>query len=185
MEIELTEAGLSLEDCKKQGITLDIVCEDDKYLPEYANPTDACMDLKVKVNNTEKKKRTVRDDMDVSYTDTQTSLWIMPNESRVFDSGIQVSVPKDYVMMVFPRSSTGFKLHCMLANTTGIIDALFFDIIKVKLYNYGSEPVEITDGQRVAQFMIIPRPYIYLNRVKDDDAFRKGDRGGGIGSTGK
>lgn len=28
---------------------LDIVCNDTKYLPIYANDTDACMDLKVKI----------------------------------------------------------------------------------------------------------------------------------------
>lgn len=41
------------------------------------------------------------------------------------------------------------------------------------------------DSQRISQFMIIPRPKIELNLVKDDILFRNNDRGGGVGSTGK
>ena len=31
-------------------INLKIVCDDKKYIPAYANETDACMDLKVKID---------------------------------------------------------------------------------------------------------------------------------------
>ena len=53
------------------------------------------------------------------------------------------------------------------------------------LYNYGENAVTLEDGQRIAQFMIIPRPKLELVQVEDDERFREGDRGGGIGSTGK
>ena len=51
--------------------------------------------------------------------------------------------------------------------------------------NFGNEPVILVDGQRLAQFMVIPRPKINLVRVEDNEEFRQNDRGGGIGSTGK
>lgn len=172
-------------------VQLKIVCEDKKYLPSYANETDACMDLKVKIDfGADEALRCVKDENLQEYggvfSDTHYSMWIMPNEARTFNTGIKVVIPENYVMMIFPRSSTGFKLNCMLANTTGIIDSGYRDEILVKLYNYGDYPVNIKDGDRVAQFMIIPRPKINLIRVLDnDDDFLKGDRGGGIGSTGK
>jgi dUTP pyrophosphatase len=72
----------------------------------------------------------------------------------------------------------------MLANTTGVIDAGYRDEIKLALYNFGHETIELKDGQRIAQFVIIPRPKLNLINVKDDESFRKGDRGGGIGSSG-
>lgn len=147
---------------------LDIVCEDDKYLPSYANSTDACMDLKLKIQEEE--------------TD---SCFLKPNETKVFSTGIKVSVPEDHIMLIYPRSSTGFKLNCMLTNTTGIIDAGYRDEVKLAITNFGSETVCLKDAQRIAQFMIIPRPYITLNLVKDDEQFRNGDRGGGVGSTGE
>lgn len=87
-------------------------------------------------------------------------------------------------MLIFPRSSTGIKLNCMLANTTGVVDAGYRDEIKIAITNFGKETVCLKDAQRVAQFMIIPRPKINLNIVEDNDDFRNGDRGGGIGSTG-
>lgn len=143
-----------------------IVCEDEKYMPSYANPMDACMDLKVKVNST-------------------VGRVITPNTTVTLGTGIKVAIPEDHVMLVFPRSSTGFKLRCMLANTTGIIDSGYRDEIKLAIHNFGDYSVCLEDGQRVAQFMIIPRPKLNLIEVKDDDKFRNGDRGGGIGSTGK
>lgn len=144
-------------------IDLKIVCEDDKYMPVYANDTDACMDLKVKVSN--------------GY------MTLPSNETVVLETGIKVSVPEDYVMLLYPRSSTGLKLNCMLANTTGIIDSGFRDTIKLCLYNFGKEEIYIQDGQRIAQFMIIPRPKINLVQIEDNEEFRNGDRGGGFGST--
>lgn len=145
---------------------LDIVCNDKKYLPTYANDTDACMDLKVKIEG-------------------QKTYFLEPSKTKVFGTGIQVSIPKDHVMLIFPRSSTGIKLHCMLTNTTGVIDTGYRDEIKMALTNFGDETIKLDDGLRIAQFMIIPRPKIELNLVKDDILFRNNDRGGGVGSTGK
>ena len=145
---------------------LDIVCNDEKYLPTYANDTDACMDLKAKIKE-------------------GTYCFLKSGETMVFRTGIQVAIPKDYVMLIFPRSSTGIKLHCMLTNTTGVIDTGYRDEIKMALTNFGNQTLKLEDGQRIAQFMIIPRPKIELNLVKDDILFRNNDRGGGVGSTGK
>lgn len=144
-------------------LDLKIVCEDQKYMPEYATEFDACMDLKIKLNS---------------------KGVLFPNEKVVLETGIQVAVPEDHVMLLYPRSSTGIKLNCMLCNTTGVIDAGYRDVVKLALYNYGDLPIELEDGQRVAQFMVIPRPKINLIQVEDDDNFRNNDRGGGIGSTG-
>ena len=73
----------------------------------------------------------------------------------------------------------------MLTNTTGVIDTGYRDEIKMALTNFGNQTLKLEDGQRIAQFMIIPRPKIELNLVKDDILFRNNDRGGGVGSTGK
>lgn len=142
-------------------IDVKIVCENEKYMPEYATEFDACMDLKACGD----------------YT-------VNPKSTKIIDTGIKFSVPKGYVMQMFVRSSVGIKHGCNLANSVGIIDSGFRQTLKVALYNRTNEPVEIKDGQRVAQFMVIPRPKINLVQVQDDEKFREGDRGGGIGSTG-
>ena len=150
---------------------LKIVCDDEKYLPTYANDTDACMDLKVKI------------DEDNENNDERVA-FVMPKETKVFGTGVKVSIPLEHAMLIFPRSSTGIKLHCMLSNTTGVIDSGYRDEIRMAVTNFGNETVCLQDGQRLAQFMIIPRPKIELEIVHDNEEFRQGDRLGGIGSTG-
>lgn len=160
-------------------INLKIVCDDKKYIPAYANKTDACMDLKVKID-VEKNK-----DKCAGYSNNQErTAFLLPNENKVFGTGVKVSIPEGYVMLVYPRSSTGIKLHCMLSNTTGVIDAGYRDEIKLAITNFGDKTVCLSDGQRVAQFLIIPRPQVNLIEVKDNENFRQNDRGGGVGSTG-
>ena len=149
---------------------LKMVVDDEKYNPTYANDTDACMDLKVKI------------DEDNENNDERVA-FIMPKETKVFGTGVKVSIPLEHVMLIFPRSSTGIKLHCMLSNTTGVIDSGYRDEIRMAVTNFGNETVCLQDGQRLAQFMIIPRPKLELEFVEDNEDFRENDRGGGIGSS--
>ena len=151
---------------------LKMVVEDEKYKPTYANNTDACMDLKVKIDED-------------NENNNERVAFIMPNETKVFGTGVKVSIPLEHVMLIFPRSSTGIKLHCMLSNTTGVIDSGYRDEIRMAVTNFGNETVCLQDGQRLAQFMIIPRPKLELEFVEDNEDFRQNDRGGGIGSSGE
>ena len=151
---------------------LKMVVDDEKYKPTYANDTDACMDLKVKI------------DEDNENNDERVA-FIMPKETKVFGTGVKVSIPLEHVMLIFPRSSTGIKLHCMLSNTTSVIDSGYRDEIKMAVTNFGNETVCLQDGQRLAQFMIIPRPKLELEFVEDNEEFRENDRCGGIGSSGR
>lgn len=134
----------------------------DEFKPVYANETDACMDLK-----------------------STQDVVIKPGEVCIIDSGVQIAVPEDYVLLMYVRSSTGIKKHLMLANGTGVVDTGFRESIKMALYNFGKEEQEIKIGDRICQFLILPRPKLELNQVEDNEEFRNGDRGGGIGSTGK
>ena len=133
----------------------------DEFKPVYANETDACMDLK-----------------------STQDVVIKPGEVCIIDSGVQIAVPEDYVLLMYVRSSTGIKKHLMLANGTGVVDTGFRESIKMALYNFGKEEQEIKIGDRICQFLILPRPKLELNQVEDNEEFRNGDRGGGIGSTG-
>ena len=136
-------------------INLKIVCDDKKYIPAYANETDACMDLKVKID-VEKNE-----DKWAGYSNNQErTAFLLPNENKVFGTGIKVAIPEGYVMKVYVRSSTGIKKNLVLANGTGIIDAGYRDEIIMALHNIGSEPVMINDGDRICQFIILPFPSI-------------------------
>jgi len=166
---------------------LKIVAED-KYKPQYANDTDACMDLKARVQlqPEEMKSRGYScKGMTQECIDRENSLYILPGEVRKIPSGVQAAIPEGYVMKMYVRSSTGIKKNLMLANGTGIIDAGYRDEIIMALYNFGREPVRVEDGDRICQFVLLPFPKVEIEQVADNDEFRHGDRGGGIGSTGQ
>ena len=154
---------------------------DEKYRPQYANETDACMDLKAKIE----ENIVYRSNGEIDMAKTiYNRIFIQPGETVKVHSGVQVAIPEGYVMKVYVRSSTGIKKNLVLANGTGIIDAGYRDEIIMALHNIGSEPVMINDGDRICQFIILPFPKIEPEFVSDDENFRQGDRGGGIGSTG-
>lgn len=145
-------------------LDLKIICEDEKYMPSYANEFDACMDLRVKI--------------------PAGVATIFPGQKKIFGTGLKVAVPRGYAMFVFARSSTGVMLHCLLSNSVGVIDSGYKGEIHLDLYNFGDKPIELIDGQRVAQFLLAPRPKINLIPEIDSDDFYKNDRGGGLGSSG-
>ena len=154
---------------------------EEKYRPQYANETDACMDLKAKIE--ENIVYRSNGEIDMQKT-TYNSIFIKPGETVKVHSGVQAAIPEGYVMKMYVRSSTGIKKNLVLANGTGIIDSGYRDEIIMALHNIGSEPVMINDGDRICQFIILPFPKIEPEFVSDDENFRQGDRGGGIGSTG-
>lgn len=155
---------------------------EEKYRPKYANETDACMDLKAKITKNIVYRSNGEIDMDKSTLGD--TIFIQPGETVKIDSGVQAAVPVGQVMEMRVRSSIGIKKNLCLANGTGIIDAGYRDNIIMALHNFGKEPVAIQDGDRVCQFLIRPFEKIEPQYVEDDEDFRNGDRGGGIGSTG-
>ena len=150
---------------------------EEKYRPQYANDTDACMDLKAKIE----ENIVYRSNGEITIFNR---IFIQPGETVKVHSGVRAAIPEGYVMKMYVRSSTGIKKNLVLANGTGIIDAGYRDEIIMALHNIGSEPVMINDGDRICQFIILPFPKIEPEFVSDDENFRQGDRGGGIGSTG-
>jgi dUTP pyrophosphatase len=81
-----------------------------------------------------------------------------------------------------PRSGLALKQGLTVVNAPGTIDSDYRGEIKVLLINLGQEPVEITDGMRIAQMVLasVLRPEITHSDKLDDT-----ERGaGGFGSTG-
>ena len=109
---------------------------------------------------------------------------IYPGDSVIIKTGIKARMPKDVVLMLYPRSSLGFK-GIKLANTTGIIDSSYYNNekneghIMVNLVNESGKPVYINKGDKFCQGLFIT----YL--TTEDDVPVNQKRIGGIGSSGK
>ena len=108
---------------------------------------------------------------------------IKPGEIVLINTGLKVQIPKDEVLLVFPRSSLGIKRSLTLANNVGVIDADYFDNpnnevhIMMPLLNFGKEVVTLEKGERVAQGIFIK----YFKT--DDDIEEENERFGGFGSS--
>ena len=88
-----------------------------------------------------------------------------------------------WVLLLFPRSSMGFRHQLRLANTTGVIDSDYYHAdneghILVRVVNGGDHPMTISRGERFGQGVFLP-----YGLAEEQDAPDK--RRGGFGSTGR
>lgn len=124
-------------------------------IPTYATQGDAGMDLYV---------------AGVEYID----------EDHVrYKFGIALEIPEGYVGMVFPRSSI-YKQKQILTNCVGILDSGYRgEVMAVML---GTSSSSYTLGDRAAQLIIMPYPYIEFEEAEELSITERGV--GGYGSTG-
>ncbi|MBO5869144.1 MAG: deoxyuridine 5'-triphosphate nucleotidohydrolase [Clostridia bacterium] len=102
-------------------------------------------------------------------------------EEIVIDTGIRARIEDGWVLVILPRSGSGFKFGVRLANTAGVIDSDYFNAdneghIKIKLVA-GSKPYSVKKGDAFAQGIFLPYG------ITEDDETRE-ERHGGFGSTG-
>lgn len=136
---------------------------DDAVIPSYAKPGDAGLDL----------------------TATEVSMDI--NGNLVYSTGLAFGIPEGYVGLLFPRSSV-CKKKLSLANSVGVIDSGYRGEVKV-VFRTGVSEYGILQpdtvykaGERVAQLIILPLPYITLVEEKELPETERGM--GGFGSSG-
>lgn len=126
-------------------------------LPSYSKPGDAGMDLTA-----------------------ISEEWNEDNSQVTYDTGLAIEIPKNYVGLLFPRSSVS-KTSLSLANNVGVIDSGYRGPIKLK-FRYLEEGNVYEVGSRVGQLIILPYPQIEFEEVKELPETDRGE--GGFGSTG-
>ena len=98
-------------------------------------------------------------------------------------TGIRAEMEPGWVLMLFPRSSLGFRYALRLSNTVGVIDSDYAFAeneghIMVKLRNPLDVPVTISRGDRFCQGVFLP-----YGTAEEAGSVTAG-RTGGMGSTG-
>lgn len=106
---------------------------------------------------------------------------LQPGESRTIPTGIRVRMEPGWVLLLFPRSSLGFKYELRLSNTVGVIDSDYWYAdneghIMIRVHNSGSKPVAIAKGDRFCQGVFLPYGVADEEKVTET-------RRGGFGST--
>ncbi len=129
-------------------------------LPAYAHEGDAGMDL---------------------YAAADVTL--QPFERALVPTGIAVAIPEGFAGFVQPRSGLAIKRGLSLVNTPGLIDSHYRGEIKLIAINLDpTQPLRISRGEKVAQFVIQAVERAVLTEVDELDATARGE--GGFGSTG-
>lgn len=114
---------------------------------------------------------------------TLTDFTINPNEIKLIPTGIKADMNDKEVLMIYIRSSLGFKFNIRMCNGTGIIDKDYYNNkdneghIFVKLQNEGNTPKKFKKGENIVQG-------IFLNYLTVDNEIEiTKERVGGVGST--
>ena len=110
-------------------------------------------------------------------------LVLKPGEIKKVPTGIKAEMNNDEVLMIYIRSSLGFKYNLRLCNQTGIIDSDYYNNenneghIFIAIQNEGKETITLKANDRFVQGIFIK----YLTVDNEKEIIN--NRTGGIGST--
>lgn len=108
---------------------------------------------------------------------------LKPGEIKKVPTAIKASMNSDEVLMIYIRSSLGFKYNMRMCNQTGIIDSDYYNNkdneghIFIAIQNEGQETVNLKANERFAQGIFMK----YLTTDNEEEI--TSTRTGGIGST--
>lgn len=144
-----------------ERIKVKIINESGHDLPAYETPSSAGMDVRAKLDS---------------------PLTLQPMQRALIPTGLRIQLPHGYECQVRPRSGLALKHGISLVNTPGTIDADYRGEIGIIAINLSDTPYTISDGERIAQFVIKEYVRAEWQPVSTLDHTERGD--GGFGHTG-
>ena len=108
---------------------------------------------------------------------------VPPGQIRLIGTGLVIGVPDGHFLAILARSSTPLKRGLVVANGVGVIDADYCgpnDEVKVQVLNVTPGTVTVTQGDRIAQAIVLAAPRVDFEEVQTTAPSR-----GGFGSTGR
>lgn len=111
---------------------------------------------------------------------------IPPSMTRLIPTGIVAVTEPPYSILVASRSGLAKDRSVFVLNSPGVIDPDYRGEIKILLHNSGGENQWISDGDRIAQLILVPIPIPEVVESKVDLRSLMTIRGdNGFGSTGR
>ena len=158
-------------------------------LPEYTEEWDAGCDVRVDFSRiTSDEPLKTKGDCQFLFENEVNplkSFILEPRSRAIIPTGLFVCIPKGYEIQVRPISGLSFKVGLTLINSPGTIDARYRDEVGLLVVNNGSEPVVITDGERIGQLVLKRVEFInWIVKRSVKEFSDQSDRGGGTGHSG-
>ena len=108
---------------------------------------------------------------------------IPPHTTAKIGTGLSIAVPNGYFGAIFARSGLASKSGLRPANCVGVADSDYRGEYIVALHNDSDEMRTVSDGERIAQLVVMP--FLEVDFVETDSLSQTNRGDGGFGSTGK
>jgi deoxyuridine 5'-triphosphate nucleotidohydrolase len=102
---------------------------------------------------------------------------MIPGERHLFGTGLKVAIPTGYAGLILPRSGLALRKGVTVLNAPGLIDPDYRGEVGVLLINHGDEPVEIVQGERIAQLVVAKEEDVLFALTRLDTTKRGGTNG--------
>ena len=107
---------------------------------------------------------------------------IPPQTSVMIGTGLAIALPEGWFGALFARSGLAAKQGLRPANCVGVCDSDYRGEYKVPLYNDSDETRTVTQGERIAQLILLPCQTLEFEETETLPDTQRGS--GGFGSTG-
>jgi dUTP pyrophosphatase len=157
-----------------------------RQMPEFIDPP-VMPPIQIKVYSESKHGLPAYETSGASGMDLRANenVKIYPHETTTVGTGLYIEMAPALEMQIRPRSGLSLKTKLRVANAPGTIDSCYRGEIRVILENTGNDLIEIKDGDRIAQAVIVPVLKCAWKQVETKESLSATDRGeGGFGSTG-
>lgn len=146
---------------QEMSIEVNIINNSKHPLPAYETAGSAGMDIRANIGEV---------------------ISLKPFERLAVPTGLFIELSQGYEAQIRPRSGLSLKTGLSIPNSPGTIDSDYRGEIKVIVANLSNEPIEIKDGDRIAQMVIAKYERAEWKEVKNLEETERGS--GGFGSTG-
>ncbi len=164
---------------------------EDVMTPEYQTFGSVCFDLRAYIPA--KSKVLYYDKFNSPMTLSRGAipgvipdLSILPGQRFLIPTGLKFDIPHGYHLKIYLRSSVGMKKGLIIPNGLGVIDTDYTGEVIIGVYNPTHSAIRLEHQERIAQVEICKsHNWDVLTEQTDIEPELRGNRIGGIGSTGK
>ena len=108
---------------------------------------------------------------------------ILPHRSVLIGTGLSFAIPEGWFGAVFARSGLAAREGLRPANCVGVVDSDYRGEVMVALHNDTDDRKVVSDGERIAQLVVMPYLPVTFTEVLMLEETQRG--AGGFGHTGK